>query len=145
MKILFHFDQWHQDVWSGRPIDYDCWFSMQSVWGIDELAVVNNSYIPLESFGRDIKVYETIEAFTNDNPNDLKVHMELQFNNPDELLTGHTINHDAWYMFGPANGWVGNYLEGSATLAIPQKGVDSIHAPFACAALLSHVHMVEST
>ena len=66
MKVMFHFDNYHKDVWSGREIDYDMWFVFKSIWNLSELAVVNVSDTTLSTAGReDITIYNTLADFVS--------------------------------------------------------------------------------
>lgn len=136
MKIMFHFDDYHIDVWSGRQVDYDIWFIMKDIWldGVSELAVVNQSSMTLTTAGREgITIYSSITDFT-DATTGPYICLECPKNSPTELLADHTFDDNAWYCIGPPNGWLGQYL-GTTTLGIEQEGNAELHAPFVSAVL----------
>ena len=41
--LCFYFEENDIDVWSGRAIDLDAWFTTAHIWGFDELAVINTT------------------------------------------------------------------------------------------------------
>lgn len=142
MKIMFHFDDYHRDVWSGRAIDFDIWFVFKSIWGLSELAVINHSGVTLSTAGREnITIYNSIDAFLTATSGSSYVTLEHPKHSPSQLLADHTFNDSAWYCIGPTEGWGGNYISGSTTLGIEQTGNDEMHAPFVSAVLAYTRHM----
>ena len=135
MKIMFHFDNYHKDVWSGRDIDFDMWFVFKSIWNLTELAVVNVSDTTLSTVGRDnITIYNTLSDFETATTGPY-ICLEHPKHNPSQLLNDHTFDDTAWYCIGPSAGWLNNYIDGSTTLGIEQTGNAEMHAPFVSAVL----------
>jgi len=135
MKIMFHFDNYHKDVWSGREIDFDMWFVFKSIWNLDELAVVNVSDTTLSTAGReDITIYNTLSDFETATSGPY-ICLEHPKHTPSQLLNDHTFDDTAWYCIGPTDGWLGNHISGSTTLGIEQSGNAEMHAPFVSAVL----------
>lgn len=143
MKIMFHFDDYHKDVWSGREIDFDIWFVFKSIWNLTELAVVNVSDATLSTAGRDnITIYNNLSDFESDTSGPY-ISLEHPKNNPSQLLRDHTFDDNAWYCIGPSQGWLGDYISGSTTLGIEQTGNAEMHAPFVSAVLSYKRFMAE--
>ena len=135
MKVMFHFDNYHKDVWSGREIDYDMWFVFKSIWNLSELAVVNVSDTTLSTAGREnITIYNTLADFVSATSGPY-ICLEHPKHSPSQMLDSHTFDDTAWYCIGPTEGWVGNYISGSTTLGIEQSGDAEMHAPFVSAVL----------
>lgn len=135
MKVMFHFDNYHKDVWSGREIDYDMWFVFKSIWSLSELAVVNVSDTTLTTAGREnITIYNTLADFVSATSGPY-ITLEHPKHNPSQMLNNHTFDDTAWYCIGPTEGWMGNYISGSTTLGIEQAGNAEMHAPFVSAVL----------
>tara|TARA_R110000751_G_scaffold125443_3_gene227095 strand:+ start:1343 stop:1777 length:435 start_codon:yes stop_codon:yes gene_type:complete len=141
LNILFHFDDWSKDVWSGREVDLDSWFISKQNWGIDRYAIVNNARIDLSRIGREIEIHASIESFLAAHEKETFIYLDLPKNGVAELLPDHTHDPLAWYLIGPAQGWLGSYPEGSKTLGIPQKGLDAQHGPFIGSILASYIYM----
>lgn len=130
MNILFYFDEYHKDVWSGRNIDYDIWFVFQAIWGVKKLAVIDQCELDLTTIGREnIEIYNTLDEFLLGNDKELFV-LEHPRYPVDEMLDDHEFNEDAWYCIGPAEGWKNknNYI--GKTIGIEQEGNGELHAPF---------------
>lgn len=144
MKFMFYFDLNFHDHYSGRRIDVFPWMCMQHLWGVDKIAIINNTDVVLEDMNnwkerehynssenpaameqdrfrmQDVSVYTSIEDFVSTNTDSTFICLEKPEHNPDELLATHTFNDDAWYCIGQAEGWSynGGHINGSTTLGI---------------------------
>ena len=132
MKLMFYFDEHDKDVWSGRTIDYDIWQVFTQIWGVTELAVINNTDLELNTAGRDnIEIFSNEEVFFSKNRT--FIHLEHPKNSPKEMLSEHTFDSEAWYCMGPAQGW--SHMYRGKTLGIEQIGSAELHAPFVASVL----------
>ena len=142
---MFYFDTNFTDHYSGRQIDFFPFLCTQHMWGVNKIAVINNTDVVLEEAidweergifvtnsddenvteadrfrMQDVSVYTSIEDFVSANSDSTFICLEKPEHNPDELLATHTFNAAAWYCIGQAEGWAynGGYINGSTTLGI---------------------------
>jgi hypothetical protein len=150
MKIMMFWESWHNDYFSGRHYDWQTWLVYRRMWGAPtSLAVINNTTETV--YGNEVgDATDDIRVFDNTNgtgvadfhaatPNERKIHLEMPWHSPSEMLRNHTIDPNAWYCIGPIDGWQGNYISGSSTLGLDQIGTADgyfqTHSPMIAAIL----------
>lgn len=130
---MFYFDEYSRDVWSGRPVDFDIWVVFCEMWGIRNLAVINNTELKLNSAGREnITIYEDENTFFSKESGPF-ILLDPPKNKPNQFLTEHKFNEKAWYCIGPCQGWKNQPRH--LTLGIEQEGLAELHAPFVASVL----------
>jgi len=135
MKILFHFDEWHKDVWSGRYIDLDTWFILRSLWDVGDMACVNNTNLDILTGRSNFEVFDTLDDFMTAHSGEPMVQIQ-HVSKTNNLLTNlPTPTADTWYLFGPSAGF--ENINGIDVVSIGQNGVDSHHAPY-IASIVAH-------
>jgi len=137
--IVFYFEDYDSDVWSGRDIDMDAWkYSVNASMDVDKIIIIN-------------KTKESIKWF--DHTMDIQVVTELpkleghvtQLVTPSEMVLYNKdsnslwdFNHETdWYVFGPAIGWGGNHF-GDTLLSIPNNNNVHHHSVFIGTIVLYH-------
>lgn len=149
MKIMFFWDEWHDDWTSGRGYDQQLWLVFRRIWGAPRsLAVINNTernvWATPQDRTDDIRIFDNhngtgVADFHASTAGERKICMEMPWNNPSETMRNHTIDPNAWYCIGPIDGWQGNYIEGASTLALEQIGASDdyfqTHSPMVAAVL----------
>jgi len=142
MKLMFHFDSYHDDIYSGRQFDAQTWFAFQAIWGMTELAIVNISDVAVSDQGEsNINVYSNLNQFLTATAGSRYITLECPKHNPTEMLRNHTFDDTAWYCIGPTVGWQGNYISGSSTLGVEQMTEIETHSPFIGGILLYTRHV----
>jgi hypothetical protein len=135
--IVFYFENYDKDVWSGRKIDLDEWNYSCKVANINKAIIVNKSMYDVLSFDKDMDI-EIVGELPS-----LSGHV-TQLVTPHELKEGETavslwdFDHQTdWYFIGPSDGWVGNHF-GDTLVTIPQHGIGYHHSVFIGSTVLFH-------
>lgn len=135
MNVMFHFDEWSRDVWSGRSIDLDCWFKLRTLWGVKKLACVNRTEMDIRTGREDFEVFDTVDDFMEAHRHDQMIQMQHPSKTVTTIDAIKSPQTDTWFMFGPAEGW--DNIAGLWPVAVNQRTLDSHHAPF-IAAIVAH-------
>ena len=134
MNILFHFDDWSADVWSGRQIDLDAWFLLRSLWGVEKLACINLTDQEIKTGRENFEVFDSFDDFLCAHENEPMT--QMQHPNKTSLpLSSINLESNEWVLFGPAQGW--DNISGLRSACVSQNGGDSHHAPY-IAAIVAH-------
>lgn len=134
--IVFYFENYDRDVWSGRKIDLDAWNYNCKVAGIDKVIIVNNSVYDVSSFdkGMDVQIVKELPEFKG-HVTQLVCPWE---NTPSDKINLWDFDHETdWYVFGPADGWVGNHFADSY-VTVPQNGIGAHHGVFIASVVMFH-------
>lgn len=140
--IVFYFESYDKDVWSGRKIDLDAWNYNCKIAGIKKVIIVNKTYTELSSFDKDMDIQIVSEMPELDgHVTQLVCPWE---NTPSEKIELWDFNHDTdWYVFGPADGWVNNHF-GDSYVTIPQNGIGAHHSVFVANTVMFHRFKIKS-
>jgi hypothetical protein len=139
--VVFYFESFDKDMWSGRPVDLDAWNYNCKIAGIDRAIIVNKTFTNIQSFdrGMDIQVVSEIPELSGH-----KTQLVCPWENtPSDKVELWDFDHETdWYIFGPANGWTGNYFADSL-VTVPQDGVGAHHAVFVATTVMYHRHKIK--
>lgn len=134
--IVFFFEENDVDVWSGRNLDLDAWNYNCKIGGINKAIIVNKTDIFINKFDADMDI-QVVTEFP-----ELIGHV-TQLVIPGEVDSNSCVNlwdfdHQTdWYVFGPGNGWQGNYFADSF-ITLPQNGITAHHSIFIGAVIAFH-------
>ena len=137
--IVFHFEEYDRDVYSGRRIDFDAWrYAAKAAGDIDKMIVVDKTGLQFGHPGGEIEF-----SVVNELPElEGKVaYMVCPWNNVKSKTSLWDFDHNVdWYVFGPASGW-GEMDEG---IYIPQASEVASHAIHIANVVLMHRYKVRS-
>jgi hypothetical protein len=134
--IVFYFENFDKDVWSGRKLDLDAWNYGCKVAGIKKAIIVNKSHMDVRAFDRsmDIQVVDELPKLEG-HVTQLVCPWE---DTPSEKVELWDFDHETdWYVFGPASGWVKNHF-GDSFVTIPQNGRGAHHSVFIANTVMYH-------
>ena len=137
--IVFYFEDYDTDVWSGRPIDMDAWkYSVNASIGIDKVFIINKTEEEPKWFNNtmDIQIVDEMPELEGHITQLVTPSEMVRYNK--ESLSLWDFNHDTdWYVFGPASGWGGNHF-GDTFLSIPHNNNVHHHSVFIGTITLYH-------
>ena len=135
--IVFYFESNDVDVWSGRDYDLSAWNYACKVADIKKAIIINKCEREIFSFdaGMDIQIVSS-------SPENLEGHITQIVcpweETPSDKIELWDFDHQTdWYLFGSANGWVGNYSADSY-VTIPQEGIGAVHSVHAATTVMFH-------
>ena len=109
--IVFYFEENDIDVWSGRKMDLDAWNYNCKIGNINDVIIVNKSSINIQPFdrGMNIKIVDELPNL-NGHVTQLVTNTEMKKYKKSYSELWDFDHKTDWYVFGPANGWVGKYF-----------------------------------
>jgi len=123
--IVFYFENYDIDIFSGREIDLSAWNNVCKIANIKKAIIINKTYnkiIPFDA-DMDIKIVNEFPELTGKITQLVCPWEET----PTEKIELWDFDHDTdWYIFGPASGWKEYY--GNKFITIPQHGYGASHA-----------------
>lgn len=139
--IVFYFENFDRDVWSGREIDLDAWNYNCKIGEIDKAIIINKSIYNINPFDADMDIQIVSEMpILSGHVTQLVTPEEISVNEVGVKLLD--FNHQTdWYVIGPSDGWLGNHF-GDTLLTIPQGGIGYHHSVFVGATLMYHRYNV---
>jgi hypothetical protein len=140
--VVFFFEEYDRDVYSGRKIDLDAWnYAFKASGDIDKIIVINKTEMDLSSSlggSYDFSVVNTIP----DNISGDIVHLICPWNFAEEKISLWDYDHSAdWYIFGPSNGWSSDAGIKKGVF-IPQNTKVANHSIHICSTVMMHRHKV---
>ena len=136
--IVFYFEDYDRDVYSGRRVDFDAWrYAAKAAGDIDKMIVINQTDMVFDHPDSSIEfaVVDTLPELEG------KVaHIVCPWNDVTNMTSLWDFNHDVdWYVFGPSNGW--DKLDNGICIPQANMGV-ATHAIHIAAVVLMHRYQV---
>ena len=136
--IVFHFENFEKDVFSGREIDFDAWRYACKAFGIEQMVVIDlipggSKYIIADAEYKPT-IYFSLKDFEDLHLTDNLIYFETSWSFSKELTPinlndfKHPKTGNTWYIFGPANGFTPQINDGKTWVSIPQKTNTALHS-----------------
>ena len=134
--VVFFFEEYEIDVYSGRRIDLDAWnYAIRAAGDIDRIIIINRTNQSIKGIGGDITC-ETETALPVLNGSVVFVVCPWD-NCAGSMVSLWNFNHKVdWYVFGPSEGWDDKQCKDG--IFIPQAGKGALHALHIGAVVMMH-------
>jgi hypothetical protein len=136
--IVFYFEEYDTDVWSGRDIDMDAWKYNSKIADIDKVYIINRTDETIKWFDytMDIQIVDEMPKLEG-HVTQLVVPSEVVKYNKESVSLWDFDHKTDWYVFGPANGWGGDHF-GDTLLSIPHNNNVHHHSVFVASTVMYH-------
>ncbi len=125
--ILFYFQDYDVDVFSGKRDDLDAWRYAANAGGIDKIRCVNESEFDV-SLGFTDMDFDVVDEGWISNQSNVAV-LDTEWTCPDGAIPLSELDHSSvdWYVFGAADRGVPQGLD-AQYVYVPQFGNGALHS-----------------
>jgi len=133
--IVFYFQEWDKDVWSGRAVDLDAWRYAARAGGVEELRCINETDVVFPDW-LNFECINNLTDWAEEHRNEKLVVVDTEWTCPEGAIPLSELNHSEvdWYIFGSTNPLP--KLDWCQYVYLPQYGTGALHSVHIASAVM---------